>query len=121
MPAYSVGMQAAYDADDFELAQKYAQEALSVEIDFAQAYYYLALVRKNKFDTEEAIECLKRAIMYDLTNPEYYAEMARVYMEEDDIKSALEYASEAVSIDNSSAEYMRLYSDLVAKSRKFAK
>lgn len=121
MPAYSVGMKAAYESEDLELAQKYAQEALAVDINFAQGYYYLALVRKKRFDTEEAIECLKRAIMYDLNNPEYYAEMARVYLEEDDIKSALEYANEAIAIDSSSAEYMMLYSDLAAKNRKFAK
>lgn len=120
MPAYAVGMQAAYDSGDLELTQKYAQEALTVDINFAKAYYYLALVRKKKFDTEEAIECLKRAIMYDLTNPEYYAEMARVYLEDDDIKSALEYANEAITIDSSSAEYMMLYSDLAARNRKFA-
>ena len=59
--------------------------------------------------------------MYDLNNPEYYAEMARVYLEEDDIKSALEYANEAIAIDSSSAEYMMLYSDLAAKNRRFAK
>ena len=58
--------------------------------------------------------------MHDLTNPEYYAEMARTYMEDDDIKSALEYANEAITIDSSSAEYMMLYSDLAAKNRKFA-
>lgn len=121
MPAYSVGMKAAYESEDLEVAQKYAQEALAIDINFAQGYYYLALVRKKRFDTEEAIECLKRAIMYDLTNPEYYAEMARVYLEEDDIKSALEYANEAVTIDSSSTEYLQLYSDLAARNRKFAK
>ncbi len=121
MPAYSVGMKAAYEAEDIELTQKYAQEAISVDINFAQGYYYLALVRKKRFDIEEAIECLKRAIMYDLTNPEYYAEMARVYLEEDDVKSALEYANEAIAIDSSSTEYMMLYSDLAARNRKFAK
>lgn len=120
MPAYAVGMKAAFDSDNLDLAKKYAQDALSVEINFAPAYYYLALISKKHFDIEEAIECLKRAIMHDLTNPEYYAEMARTYMEDDDIKSALEYANEAITIDSSSAEYMMLYSDLAAKNRKFA-
>ncbi len=118
MPAYSVGMKAAYGAKMIDLAQEYAQAAISIDINFAQGYYYLALVRKEKLDFEEAVECLKRAIMYDLSNPEYYAEMARVYMEEHDIKSALEYANEAITIDSSSTEYMLLYSDLAAKNRK---
>lgn len=121
MPAYSVGMQAAFDAEDLELTHKFAQEALSVDINFAEAYFYLALVRKKRFDNEEAIECLKRAIMFDLTNPKYYAEMAKVYLEDDDVKSALEYANEAITIDNSSAEYMMLYSDIAARNRQLAK
>lgn len=118
MPAYSVGMSAAYGAGEIEQVQTFAQEALSVDINFSEAYYYLALVRKTKKDYDEAVECLKRAIMYDLTNPEYYAEMARVYWENNDVKSALEYANEAVTIDSTSAEYMQLYSDLAAQNRK---
>lgn len=117
MPAYSVAMKAAYGLADLEKAQDFAQEALTVDINFSIAYYYLGLVRKSKNDYDEAVECLKRAIMYDLANPEYYAEMARVYLEKEDIKSALEYANEAVTIDSTSAVYMQLYADLAAKNR----
>ena len=118
MPAYSVGMKAAYRTNDFNLTQKYAQEAISIDINFALGYYYLGLVRFEREEFDEAIECLKRAIMYDLTNPEYYAQMARVYVALGDVKSALDYANEAISIDSSSTEYMVLYSDLAAKNRK---
>lgn len=118
MPAYTVGMKAAYGTGDTKLVQKYAQDSIAIDINFANGYYYLALIRKSENDFDEAVECMKRAIMYDLNNPEYYAEMARIYQEDDDVKSALEYANEAIAIDNSSAEYMMLYSDLAARNRK---
>lgn len=118
MPAFDVGMKVAYKLGDLDLTQKFAQEAISVDINFAQGYYYLGLVRFERLDFDEALECLKRAIMYDLTNPKYYAQMAKVYADFGDIKSALDYANEAISIDSSSAEYMVLYSDLASQNRK---
>ncbi len=121
MPAYAVGLKAAYGTGDSEKLQKLAQDSLAVDINFSKGYYYLALLRKDKKDYDEAVECLKRAIMYDLSNPEYYAEMARIYVEKEDIKSALEYANEAVTIDSNSAQYMLLYSDLAAKNRKICR
>ncbi len=118
MPAFSVALKASFGAEKYELTQKFAQDAIAIDINFTQGYYYLGLVRKSESDFEEAIECLKRAIMYDLNNPEYYAEMARVYLENNDVKSALEYANEAVTISPNSAEYMSLYSDLAARKRR---
>ena len=118
MPAYEVGMKAAFYSNNIDLAQKYAQEAIAIDINFAVGYYYLALVRIARKDLDEAVECMKRAIMYDLTNPEYYAQMAKIYVEFGDVKSALDYANEAISIDGSSTEYMVLYSELAAKNRK---
>ena len=118
MPAFATGMKAAFLAENYDLAQKYAQDSISLDINFSQGYYYLSLVRSARYDYDEAIECLKRAIMYDLSNPEYYAQMARVYLEIDDVKSALEYANEAISIDSSSTQYLILYSEIAAKNRK---
>ena len=118
MPAYEVCMKAALGLANYDLVQIYAQQAISIDINFAVGYYYLALVRKNQNDFEEAVECLKRAIMYDLTNPEYYAEMARIYLELDEVKSALDYANEAISIDGSSTQYMLLYSEIAKLNRK---
>ncbi|MBQ8168301.1 tetratricopeptide repeat protein, partial [bacterium] len=82
-----------------------------------EGYYYLALVRFNEEDFEEAVECMKRAITYDVTNPLYYAEMSKIYKAKDDIKTALEYISEAESIDNST-EYKLMYKELAALNRK---
>lgn len=118
MPAFAVGMKAAYRLGKLDLTQKYAQDSISIDINFALGYFYLGLVRVRKFDFDEAIECLKRAIMYDLSNPEFYAQMARIYLELNDVKSALEYANEAISIDSTSTEYMLLYSELANKNRK---
>ena len=60
---------------------------------------------------------MKRAVMYDLNNAEYYAEVSKIYQQKDDIKTALEYANEASSIDNST-KYKVLYSELAALNRK---
>ena len=83
----------------------------------SQGYYYLALVRFKTEDTDEAIECMKRAILYDLNNPEYYAQMSEFYKSKQDYKSALEYISEAESLDNSN-KYKFMYSELVKLNRK---
>ena len=68
-------------------------------------------------DLDEAIECMKRAILYDLNNPKYYAKMSEFYKEKEDYKTALEYISEAESLDNSN-EYKFMYSELVKLNRK---
>ena len=103
--------------NDYAAAKEYAQRSISIDINFAPGYYYLALVRKAEKDYDEAIECMKRAVMYDLNNAEYYAEMSKIYQQKDDIKTALEYANEASSIDNST-KYTVLYSELAALNRK---
>ena len=86
-------------------------------MNFAAGYYYLAVVRFEEKDYDEAIECMKRAIMYDINNPEYYAKMAGIYKAKEDFKSALEYIKEAESIDNST-EYKILYKELATLNRK---
>ena len=86
-------------------------------MNFAAGYYYLAVVRLEEKDYDEAIECMKRAIMYDINNPEYYAKMAEIYKAKEDFKSALEYIKEAESIDNST-EYKILYKELATLNRK---
>ena len=68
-------------------------------------------------DIEEAIECMKRAILYDLNNSEYYDRMSDLYKEKEDYKTALEYMSEAANIDNSE-EYKQKYAQLVKLNRK---
>ena len=60
---------------------------------------------------------MKRAIMYDINNPEYYAKMAEIYKAKEDYKSAFEYIKEAESI-NGSVEYKILYKELASLSRK---
>ena len=66
-------------SEDYESAKSFAQRVLSIDINCAQGYYYLALVRKQENDYEEAVECMKRAITYDVNNSEYYSEMADIY------------------------------------------
>lgn len=100
-----------------ELAKKYAQDAISLDINCSEGYYYLALVRVSQKDYEEAIECMKRAITYDINNAKYYAEMSNIYKLKEDIKTAFEYIKEAESIDNST-EYKIMYRELAALNRK---
>ena len=88
-----------------------------MDINCASGYYYLALSRQNTNDPEEAIECMKRAILYDLNNPKYYAKMSEFYQAKEDYKSALDYMSEAQNLDESN-EYKFRYSQLVKLSRK---
>ena len=68
-------------------------------------------------DFEEAVECMKRAILYDLNNAKYYAKMSEFYKRKKDYKTALEYISEAESLNNSN-EYKFMYSELVKLNRK---
>ena len=77
----------------------------------------MALSRKSTDDIEEAIECMKRAILYDLNNPKYYAKMSEFYQEQKDYKTALEYLSEASSLDDTN-EYKYKYSELVKLNHK---
>ena len=83
----------------------------------SDGYYYLALVRFNEQDYDEAIECMKRAITYNPVNPEYYAQMSNIYKAKNDIKTALEYISEATDINNST-EYKIMYQELASLNRK---
>lgn len=112
-----LGAKAALLKDDLELAKNYAQDAISLDINCAQGYYYLALVRQKTDDIDEAIECMKRAILHDLNNPKFYQKMSEFYQLKQDYKTALEYISEAQSLDNSN-EYKFLYSELVKLNRK---
>ena len=112
-----MGAKTAYLKGDYDIAKAYAQEAISLDINCSEGYYYLALVREKTNDLEEAIECMKRAILYDLNNPKYYTKMSEFYKAKKDYKTALEYIAEAESIDDSN-EYKYMYSELVKLSRK---
>ncbi len=112
-----IGAKAAFLKEDYELSKGYAQDAISLDINCSQGYYYLALVREKTDDLDEAIECMKRAILHDLNNPEYYKKMAEFYKEKQDYKTALEYITEAQSLDDSN-EYKYMYSELVKLNRK---
>ena len=114
---YILGAKASFENNMYEEAKQFAQNALSLDINCSQGYYYLALVRKFENDLEEAIECMKRAIMHDLSNPKYYAEMADLYKLSGDNKSAFEYIKEAESIDHSE-EYRQLFREYAALNRK---
>ncbi len=114
--AYITGAKIAYLKGDFEKVKEYAQDAVLLDINCAEGYYYLALVRKNEEDYDEAVECMKRAILYDLTNAKYYAQMSDIYKLKNDFKTALEYIKEAESIDDST-EYKILYKELASLNR----
>ncbi len=114
---YVLAAKASYLIGDMQNTKKYAQEAISLDMNCSDGYYYLAMVRFNEKDYDEAIECMKRAIIYNAANPEYYAQMSKIYKEKDDIKTALDYISEAESIAHS-AEYQSLYKELAALRRK---
>ena len=101
---------------DYEQAKEFAQNAIVLDMNFSEGYYYLALVRKQEKDYDEAVECMKRAIMYDACNAEYYAEMGRIYKEKEDFKTALQYAREAESI-SADTEYKILFKELAALNR----
>ena len=60
---------------------------------------------------------MKRAIMYDVNNAEYYAQMSRIYKEKEDYKTALEYIKEAESISGNT-EYKIMYKELASLNRK---
>ena len=86
-------------------------------MNFAAGYFYLALVRLEEKDYDEAIECMKRAIMYDVNNADYYAKMSEIYKAKKDYKAALEYIKEAENISGC-MEYKLQYSELAAINRK---
>ena len=102
---------------DYEKAKDFAQQAISLDMNFAAGYYYLALVRFTEKDYEEAIECMKRAIIHDVNNAEYYAQMSNIYKAKEDYKTALEYIKEAESISENT-EYKILYKELASLNRK---
>lgn len=113
---YILGAKISYLKGDFDKTKEFAQDAISLDINCAEGYYYLAMVRKQEKDYEEAIECMKRAITYDLSNAKYYAEMSTIYKLNNDIKTALDYIKEAESIDGS-MEYKIMYKELAALNR----
>ena len=115
--AYVAGARGAILAGDYDLAKEFAQNALSTDVNCAEGYYCLAIVRQKEGDLEEAIECMRRAITYDVSNAGYYAQMAELYKASGDNKTAFDYAKEAESID-SSEEYRILYRDLARLNRK---
>ena len=102
---------------DLETAKDYAQDAISLDMNSSDGYYYLALVREKMNDLDEAIECMKRAILYDLNNPKYYAKMSEIYKAKEDYKTALDYIKEAESISGAN-EYKLIYKDLASICRK---
>ena len=93
---------------DLEKAKTMAQNAIALDINCSDGYYYLALVRSAGHDFDEAVECMKRAILYDVDNPVYYAAMSRLYSEKSDYASAFEYIKEAQSLNQNSEEYKNI-------------
>lgn len=75
------------------------------------------MVRFAEKDYDEAIECMKRAIMFDVNNAEYYAKMSDIYKAKEDFKTALDYIKEAESISENT-EYKLKYKELAALNRK---
>lgn len=114
---YILGAKIAYAKGDYDLVKGYAGDALSLDINCAAGYYYLSLAREKENDIDEAIECMKRAILYDLTNAEYYRKMCEYYQLKKDYKAALDYITEAVNI-SPTTEYKYIYSELVKINRK---
>lgn len=112
-----IGAKIAWLKGDYELSKDYAQEVLSLDISCPEGYYYIALAREQDGDIDEAVECMKRAILYDLNNSEYYRKMCELYQLKKDYKTALEYITEAENI-NPSNEYKYIYSELVKINRK---
>ena len=94
-----------------EHTKLFAQEAISLDMNYAQGYYYLSLVRFAEKDYDEAIECMKRAIMFDVNNAAYYAKMSEIYKAVEDYKTALEYIKEAESISGNT-EYKIMFTEL---------
>ena len=117
IPAYITGANAANLSGQYDIEKQYAQEMLSLDINCSDGYYYLALARKQENDYEEAIECMKRAIMHDLSNAKYYAQMAELYKLSGDNQTAFEYIKEAESI-NSTEEYRQLFREYALLARK---
>ena len=60
---------------------------------------------------------MKRAILYDTDNANYYAKMSEIYKSKEDFKSALEYIKEAESI-SPTTEYQMMYKELASLNRK---
>lgn len=114
---YILGAKISYLKEDYEKTKYYAQETISLDLNCAQGYYYLALSREKMNDVDEAIECMKRAILYDLNNPKYYAAMSDLYKSKQNYKAALDYISEAENLDNTN-QYKFAYSELVKLNRK---
>ena len=75
------------------------------------------MVRFAEKDYDEAIECMKRAIMFDVNNAEYYAKMSDIYKAKEDFKTALDYIKEAESISENT-EYKLKYKELASLNRK---
>ena len=86
-------------------------------MNYSGGYFYLAMVRFAENDYDEAIECMKRAIMFDVNNAEYYAKMSDIYKAKEDFKTALDYIKEAESISENT-EYKLKYKELAALNRK---
>ena len=59
-----LGAKTAYLKGDYDISKAYAQEAISLDINCSEGYYYLALVREKTNDLEEAIECMKAGFSY---------------------------------------------------------
>ena len=115
--AYSLGAKASLALGKLDLTKEYAQNAISLDINYADGYYYLALVRFEEKDFDEAVECMKRAIIYDVNNDEYYAQMSKIYKAKEDFKTALEYIKEAENISGKE-EYRIACKELANLCRK---
>jgi tetratricopeptide (TPR) repeat protein len=117
--AYLIGANAALGLELPDKAKSYAQSAISLDMNYAPGYYYLALVRELEKDYDEALECMQRAMTNDAANAKYYAKTAEIFQASGDIKTAMEYIKEAITIDENSAEYKSLYTKLASLNRKY--
>ena len=85
-------------------------------MNYSGGYFWLANVRLEEKDYDEAIECMKRAILYDIENPLYYAKMSEIFEAKKDYESAIEYIKEAENITGST-EYRITYKRLIDLKR----
>ena len=115
--AYALAAETSYKINNLELTKDFAQKMINLDMNYAEGYFYLALVRIEEEDYDEAIECMKRAIMYDIDNACYYAKMSEIYKLKGDYKTAIEYIKEAENISGNT-EYKIMLSDLATLNRK---
>jgi tetratricopeptide (TPR) repeat protein/capsular polysaccharide biosynthesis protein len=88
-----------YNLGQYSPAKECYLKAIALKPDYAQAYFYLALIAETEGDNKQAIAHYEKAILYRINNQEAYNNIGYLLQREKKFAEALKYYQQGLEYD----------------------